>query len=322
MKFLIPGLLVFLCSSSSYAQTKNYDGDGAFRVVSSKTILKIDKIKKPDAAEKQAFGAIAGAVLPPLIKMGTSIAKDAAKKNALKYKAEYKAFASESGFYDQQSIYLPKLTLMRKIITSESAAQETAVKIIFTPELSQDGTAFRYVIKDKIKYLYSIAKTKGDYDYIDLTVDIKFKALSVHKNKYELNELRGTSMYIPSVKVGGTSDVDQNDNIVSGWIPFPPKPVLEVVIPDKVVKESKKTTTKAKKAIEVSEVETETTTHEFKDASEIQDMASVYEIELTVGEANPYKIKAENKQQLIENNGDSIAEVLNAIVDAAIPKKE
>jgi hypothetical protein len=292
-----------------YSQLVNYNDNGKVKILAEKTTLSITYTKaklKPDqeaagieaagieaagieaagieAAGIEAAGIIAaaGAILPPVIDFVGTIVKENTKKNVRAYKGEYKSFVSGQNFYmNNDYAHLPILTLTRKIKKIDGK-DEIAVNIKLVPELSDDKTAFRYSIKDVCEYKYSIAKTKSKYDYIDVNIEIKFKSLYIYKEEYKINDLRTTVITIPMVHVGKTTTLDEI--VYSGWIPLPPR----------------STTTKKSNAEEYDK---------------LADNTGLYEIEITVTETNPYKIKAENKQAIIESSSESGKAILKEIVN-------
>ena len=306
-----------------YCQLVNYNDNGKVKILAEKTTLSITGVKTKLIPDEEAAGIIAtagAAVLPPLIDLVVSGVKEKAKKNALSYKGEYKSFASGEKFYiNNDYASLPKLTITRTIKKTDGT-NATAVNIELDPVLSADKTAFRYYIKDKCEYTYSVAKTKGDYDYIDLNIEVKFKSLSINEDEYKLNDLRTTIVSIPMVHVGQTTQL--SENIYSGWIPLPPRstakstevePVTEEKTVIKIDKDGKKEKTSEKTTTKKSNTE---------QYNRLADITGLYEIEITVTETNPYKIKAENKQSIIENSSESSASFLKAMIQVLAKGKE
>lgn len=321
-KTIVTIVAAIMLQTQVYCQLVNYNDNGKVKILAEKTSLSIEGVNTKLKPDEEAAGIIAatGAILPPLIDLVVSGVKEKVKKNALAYKGEYKSFASGENFYiNNDYASLPKLTLTRTIKKTDGTIA-TAVNIELVPELSEDKTAFRYYIKDKCEYNYTVAKTKGNYDYMDLNIEIKFKSLSINKEEYKLNDLRTTIISIPMVHVGQTTQL--SEKIYSGWIPLPPrsttknteiKPVTEektVVKTDndgKEEKTSEKTTTK------------KSNTEEY---DKLADNTGLYEVEITVTETNPYKIKAENKQTIIESSSESGTAILKAVVKVLTEEKK
>jgi hypothetical protein len=326
MKQLLILLLIGIITTNVKAQLGNYNSNGKAKILSEKAWLQITTKGEEVKAEKENAAAIAGALLGPLVDVGVAVAKEKAKQNAAKFKNSYIVNASGSGFWESSNkANLPVLTVTRKVILdNDKKTEAVALKITLVPELSPDKTAFRFVATNTIVFEYTSAKTKGDHDYIDITLDIKFKALLINKSQYEVKDLRGTSVLIPMVKVGETtfsSDVP----ITSGWLPFPAKPTLEIEtdVTEKEIKTVKSSGKKEGKEFDdKSETETTTVKKKAKDIERIKENSGLYEFEVTVMESNPYKIKAENKQKMIESSGDASAAFLKAIVDAIFKKEE
>jgi hypothetical protein len=163
-----------------------------------------------------------------------------------------------------------------------------AVRIKLKAELSFDKTAFRYKVVDSLIYNYSIAKTVRNFDYIDLNLQINFKNIFISKNEYVIKDLRTTNISIPLIHVGFMNGV--SDDIYSGWIPLPTR------------------------STDIAETETETDV--------ISNNTGLYEIEIVATETNPYKIKAENKNEMFEATGESVVETLKALLESLTTKKE
>ena len=314
-----------LITGTSPAQVKNYDSKGSVKIISAKTYLKITPKPQDISENEQAASTVFGAILPPLIDIANSTVKTVAKQNALKYQGQYKAFNSQSGFYQNKDfVNLPALELKRQILKKGDHTVADAVIITLIPELSSDKKAFRYKV-DGVDYRYSIAKTKRDWDFIDLTLELKFTSLGINKEKYEVKDLRGTNIFIPMVKVGGGYAVDANAPVYSGWIPFPPVTIQENEV-QKREKESKEVVsdkTKEGKPLPTERTKEITTTDKkTKEAIHTYENAGMYEIEITVMETNPYRIKAENKQQFIENSGDEVSDLLKAVTGLGKDEKD
>ncbi len=321
-KVILTVLTAITLQTQVYCQLVNYSDEGKVKILAEKTTLSIEGVNTKLKSDKQVAGIIvaAGAILPPVIDLVVSIVKEKTKKNALAYKGEYKSSASGENFYiNNDYASLPKLTLIRTI-KKENGAIDSAVNIELVPKLSHDKTAFRYYIKEKCEYNYSVAKTKGDYDYIDLNIEVKLKSLSIDKDEYKLNDLRTTIVSIPMVHVGQTKQLA--DTVYSGWIPLPPrstaksnevKPVTEEKVVIKTDKDDKQ-----EKTTEIT-ISKKSNTDEY---DKLADNTGLYEVEITVTETNPYKIKAENKQVIIESSSESGTEIVKAVIKELTKEKE
>ena len=325
--------LVFLITGFAYCQS-NFNEKGKVPIISEDTYLLIEPQPIIDITPKdQSATAFLAGVLPAIVDYGVTTIKELSKKRAASFAGEYKCANSGQNFYEGKAkVKLPKLTITRDVILKSDVTVVNAATIILTPELSENKTAFRYVLKDKMTYKYSKARTEGSYDYIDVSIKIQFKSVTVNKDKYEISDLRTTLLSIPMVKVGVDYIPVNGKTIVSGWIPLLPKSsVIEKKLQntpsDVSIKEVPKDVTdkSGKTETTVTTVTKETTKSTDYSKETVVDMttnAGLYEIEVTVTETNPYKIKAENKQQLIENTGDKGAEVLKAIIEQALKKDE
>lgn len=318
-------ILLLLCAASTQAQLKNYTADKKVKVLSEKTCLKISESPHSLTDSLQGFAAVAGALLSPTIDLVSSVVKTEAKRRALLFKGEYSAAASGSGFYQSSTqVNLPDLTLTREVLIKGEAKTTEAASIVLKAELSPDKLAFRYRVAE-VKYAYSIAKTKGAWDYIDVSLELTIKTLALNKSQYELKDLRGTSIQIPMIKVGGSYTLNASQPIYSGWIPFPPRPTVEMEV-DKIEKEKKTVVVENTKNGEPLPKETNksetTTSKRAKELIAVEGRSGVYEIGLRVLETNPYKIKAENKQKLVEDAGGKAADLLKAVGELLEKKTE
>ncbi|MCX6330362.1 MAG: hypothetical protein NTZ85_12735, partial [Bacteroidia bacterium] len=228
---------------------------------------------------------------------------------------------AENFYKSKSDTLLPKLTITRMIKTKDKV-DLVAAKIILKPELSKDRTAFRYYVDRDFKYDYSIAKTKCKYDYIDLTLEIGVKSISINKSEYKINDLRTTTISIPQILVGKAYSITDKQ-LYSGWIPLPPRSILHIV-KDSVTTTENKTVVKTNKTKEKEETAEKTTVTKYNvdDTKIIADNTGLYEVSIKAVETNPYKIKAENKQTFIENTGDSMTDMIKEIIKTLTKEKE
>jgi hypothetical protein len=322
-KLIITFLVAYLSQSQVYSQLKNYNDNGKVKIIAENTTLSITTVDAKLVSDNQVAGlaVAAGAILSPVIDLIVNSVKEKAKKNALAYKGEFKCSTSEENFYKNNDYAaLPKITIKR-VIKTFGGDDKKAVEIEMVPELSTDKTAFRYFIKDKFTYNYSIAKTKGSYDFIDLNLEIKFKSLSINKDEYKINDLRTTTINIPMIHVGKTTQL--SEGVYSGWIPLPPRSNVKFTKKSDDSTEDKtiiKTTSNGKK--ETTKEETTITKHDVSDYEKIADNTGLYEVEITATETNPYKIKAENKKEIIESSSESATGILKAVIESFTKEKD
>jgi len=305
-----------------YCQLINYNENGKVKILAEKTTLSITGVDTKLKEDKEAAGLIAaaGAILPPMVDLVVNSIKEKAKKNALAYTGEYKSFVSGDNFYKNNDYAsLPKLKLTRTIKKTDGT-DEVAVNIELVPELSADKTAFRYYVKDKCDYKYSIAKTKRSYDYIDLNLEIKFKSLSINKDEYKLNDLRTTLVAIPMIKVGQTTHL--SEAVYSGWIPLPPRSTAKNTDNEPVTEEKTVTKTDKNGKKEQTIEETRTKKSNSEEYDKLADNTGLYEIEINATETNPYKIKSENKKTIIESSSESGTSILKAVIEVLTKEKE
>ena len=322
-KVIITIAAAIMLQAQAYCQLVNYNDSGKVEILAEETSLSISGVNTrliPDEKDKKGLNAAVGVILPPVIDLVVTSFKEKAKKNALAYTGEYRSTVSGENFYKNENYAsLPELRLLR-IIKKTNGTHDVAVNIELTPELSADKTAFRYAIIDKCEYKYSIAKTKGDYDYIDVNIAIKFKSLSINKDEYKFNDLRTTIITLPMVHVGKTATLVEI--AYSGWIPLPPRSTAKTT-DFKPIKEEK-TVIKTNNA-GVKDTTLEETITKKSNAEEykiLSDNTGLYEIEIIATETNPYKIKAENKQKIIESSSESGSTILKALIKELTKEKE
>lgn len=324
-KLIITSILLLLLDASAFCQLKNYNDAHKVKILTERTELTIEGLNiKPNQAVPMVAGAVAaiGSILPSAVEYVINVIKEKTKKNALAFKGEYLCSGSAENFYKSKSdTLLPKLTIIRTIKT-KNKVDLVAAKIILIPELSKDRTAFRYYVDSDFKYNYSIAKTKGKYDYIDLTLEIGVKSISINKSEYKINDLRTTTISIPQILVGKAYSITDKQ-LYSGWIPLPPRSILNIV-KDSVLTKENKAVVKTNKTKEKEETTEETTVTKYKvdDTKIITDNTGLYEVSIKAVETNPYKIKAENKQAFIESTGDSMNDLLKEIIKTLTTEKE
>jgi hypothetical protein len=312
LNLIITGIIIF--QAQAFNQIVNYNDKGSIKILTGKATLTITAVDVRLKPEKQMAGLIeaAGTILPPAAVLLVKTIQEKAAKDALAYQGEYKCFNSNEKFYRSNDFAsLPKLTVKRTIKTTDGN-DLLAVELDLVPELSEDKTAFRYFVFDKCVYNYSIAKTKGVYDYIDLNLEINFKSISVNQEAYKISDLRTTVLDIPMIHVGATTRLDEK--VYSGWIPLPPRSTAKVT-EGSVDKKDVKTVTKTNNVgnKETTKEETTHTDYDVENYEKLSDNTGLYEVEIKDVETNPYKIKACNKQEMIENTSDYMAKLLKAI---------
>lgn len=275
-------------SCQAYGQIRNYTDHGRISILAGKTTLRITEVETkltPDI-QSAALLAAAGTILPPVVDLVMSGIEQQIKRNAQAYRGTYDCSVSGDRFYRNNDFAaLPRLMLTRTVKLKDENDQ-TVVEIELVPELSADQTAFRYSVRDHFRYDYSLAKTRGRYSYIDINLEIKFRSIYISKEAYKVSDLRTTSISIPMIQVGKTSRLPEV--AYSGWIPLPPRSNV-------------KTT---------NEAEGVKATYE-----RLADNTGLYEIDITVTETNPFKIRSEAQQEIIKGTGEQAGDVLKAIIE-------
>lgn len=318
----IIALATIFCLNSS-AQIKNYDNSGSIKIIGEKTILRLSKKEIYLKNGQQAAGLLAavGTIAPALIGLGVKTVQEKIKNEALKYTGTYKASNSAEGFYSNPGYVAPPIVQIERMVLTSGNKQDNAAKITLIPELSEDKTAFRYKL-DTGSFLcrYSIAKIKPGYNFLDLTVEIKVKSLSIAAGEYKLSELRSVLVTIPMVQVNGVTKFGQD--IFSGWIPFPPKSLFETIgaKSDTVSKVTKSDNLLTKKISAHSVESSITSSYGVKVPLANVKSVGLYEVEVTVTETNPFKIKAEQRTAFVDSTAESATALLKAIVEAVVPK--
>jgi|GEM_PF-3337255 len=315
-QIIFTSVILLILSQHLFAQLVNYSDKKSVKILGENTTLTITGISTNPTQTKQVLGieAVAGTILPPVIDYMAAAIEDHAAKEALKYQGSYTCSASDDGFYaGLEEVLLPKVSI-RRIVKTLKGDDVTAVEIDLMPELSADKTAFRYMTKDHFIYNYSIVKTKGRYDYINLDLIIKFKSLSVQKEEYKLADLRTTTIHVPLIHVGKTTQLPEP--IFSGWIPLPPRSNVKVTL-DSVLTRKAESTTKLINSNKKESVRTETVNTSYKttDFKRIQSRTGLYEIEITATESNPYKIRAENRKSFVEHTSEPASDAAKAGVE-------
>ncbi|MDG4654690.1 hypothetical protein, partial [Chryseobacterium arthrosphaerae] len=298
-------LFCLFASLQFYSQLGNYDQNGAVEISGQRSWATIEHFPKEVASSKE-FAAVLGVLLAPMIDIGVSVVKEKSKQSILKYTNTFNINVSDSNFWiDSKNVNLPILTINREIVLLKDSQKETALKIKLIPELSPDKTAFRFRFDNSsFLYKYSSAKTKNKYNYIDIKLDIIFKTLTLTNGQYEIKDLRATNVIIPMTKVGEPQSISSS-KIFSGWIPLVPIPSLslETTVSEKEIKDISNLSKKEGKSI-VDTLQTTTIIQKFNGIAKqkIVKNSGLYEIEVTVTEFNPYKVKSENIQKLIESS--------------------
>jgi hypothetical protein len=276
-------MLVFVALKVS-AQDYSYDRHS--RSVGTETFtervtLQITPIRTKILDERETVLPVIGAVAAPLINVGISAAKANLEKRLKQYRASYVCSNSGDSFYEtRQYVNLPELTIRRSITIRDRhspTGEKTvdALIIVLEPQLSSDKHAFRYRVKN-VNMVYSKARTRQRFDYIDVQLDVIFRSLAIEATKQDVVTLRAFTLAIPSVKPNAAYDLASMPE--SSWLPFPPP--LQVT-----------------KGIGV------------------YDKTGAYEFLINVTETNPYKVRTENKQMLVEKSGNALSELAAEIAE-------
>jgi hypothetical protein len=285
-------LLTSLLTWPGYGQIRNYTDHGRISILAGKTTLTITDVETKLTPDIQSAALLAaGTILPPVADLVVSSVEQQIKKNVRAYQGTYRVSVSGDRFYRNNDFAaLPKLMLTRTVKLKDQN-ERTVVEIELVPELSADQTAFRYSVRDHFRYDYSLAKTRGRYSYIDINLEIKFRSIYISKEAYKVSDLRTTSIMIPMIQVGKTSRLPEE--AYSGWIPLPPR----------------------------SNVKTANETEKTKATYDrLADNTGLYEIEITVTETNPLKIRSVEQQEIIKGTGDSAGDVVKAILETLTEK--
>lgn len=323
MKTLTPSLLAIALLVSSCSSMKNYNQNSSPAVVSEKTELKISPIAaRTDKNQIAGLLAAAATIGPTLVDFGVKTIQQKLKADALKYTGSYKAATSAEKFrITDKDVMLPGLQITRDIVLEEgNGSPVSAVDFKLDPIQSEDQTAFRYKLDNSsFKYNYSIAKLSGKSRYVDLTVEIKVRSLSVSSGEYKLNDIRTVSFNIPMVKVGAPSITGE---IYSGWIPLLPKSVFDQEKTEDVTDTKITTKTEGAKAPVKFTEEVVTKNVLKKKTQPINVNTGLYEIEVTITEVNPVKIKAEQRAAFVEASSESGTALLKSIIETLTKEKE
>lgn len=318
-------LFATLILGSSCSSLRNYSGTADAKIVSEKTTLTIRPVSaKTNKNQMAGIAGIAATIGPTLIDFGVKSVQQKLKSDALKYTGSYKAFNSAENFrITSQDIALPGLELTRDIVLGTQSLEEkpiTAVSFKLIPIQSADQTAFRYRLDStSFNYNYSIAKLKGNSRFVDLTVEIKVKSLSIASGEYKLNDIRTVSMNIPMVRVGKPTVAN---NIYSGWIPILPKSVITKTDTTDVT-DTKITTKSEGTKPSITTTEKVVTKDVVKQKVQpININTGLYEVEVVVTEVNPAKIKAEQRAAFVEATSESGTAVLKSILEVLTKEKE
>lgn len=267
---------VMLAQDYSYHENSQSRGIETF---AERVTLDITPIRTRIAEDRETVVPAIGAIAAPLINVGLSVAKARLAKNAKQYMASYACANSGERFFEsRQIVHLPQLTLKRSITIADRGSPggmkaTEALTIVLMPELSSDKRAFRYIVKEVVMG-YSKARTRGKFDFIDIQLDMIFRSLSVDGAKPEVSNIRAFTLVIPAVKPNQVYDISTLPR--SSWLPFPPTPQITKGVGD-------------------------------------YNGTGMYEFQIMVTESNAYKVRAENKQFMMDKSGDSLSELAEEI---------
>lgn len=318
-------ILSVLTAVQANAQLRNYSARGSIKILTEKTTLKINPLDSKITPDQNGLALLAavGTIAPAVVDFAVKTVQEKVKKEALKYIGIYKASSSDEGFYKSPTYAaLPGFTIKREIVTPDLALI-TASEFSFVPEFSKDRSAFRLKFApDSFTYRYSVAKLNSPYNFIDLAVEVKIKGLTVTGGVYKLIELGAVLVNIPMIKPGGTNTFDKK--IYSGWLQLLPKSSFDT-IGAKIDTVSKRTSTYDELLRKHVSNLTETiisTSFGVKKPFEFTKSSGLYEMEVTVTETNPYKIRAEQRTALVDSTAESGTAVLKSLIEVLAPKPE
>ena len=311
---LLSGIPLCLLLCCARAQIVNYNASGKVRVLSSFLVLKLDTVTVQVQGAEQTASLLPG-LIAPAIDLGVALIGEAIKHGPAKYSSVLSAGASGAGFWlTDRQVSLPRLSISRMIIPASTGIPETAFTIVLIPELSADRTAFRYQLKDSFEYRYAGVKTVRRFDFVNMEIVIRLRALTVSAGEYKLAELRSSSVQIPAMRAGHVY-IPSDINTAGGWFPFPPKPSFEVET--EKASETLRTVATLCTANGRPDNDTLTTLTRTidKKSSGIQvigQRSGNYEITVEVIEINPYKGRAVEREKVANAGLEPLSDVLKA----------
>lgn len=311
-------LLLFsvIMTETSYTQLVNYDEKGKVKILSSFLVVEIDTLSVVIKGPEQSAGII-GTLLSPALDLGAAVIGEAIKHGPPKYSSSMTATASAAGFWiSGRVVSLPVLRIRRMILRPGKQVAEEAYSIVLHPELSPDKTAFRFILKEPFEYKYAGVKTRKEYDYINLEILVKMKALAVTEGEYDLSDLRTSSLMIPLVKTGSTYLPSAN-NRPGGWFPFPPRPTFSVESEeaDEVSRTvATKGTANGKPDNDTLTTVTRTINKKGTAIQPVGPHSGNYEITVEVVEINPFRGRAMQREKVINAGLEPLADLLKESV--------
>ncbi|RYY62231.1 MAG: hypothetical protein EOO05_03515 [Chitinophagaceae bacterium] len=298
------------------AQLTNYNDRGRVRILSSFLVLEIDTSTVVIKGMEQS-AVVAGNLLPPAIDLGAALIGEAVKQGAQRYSSTMTATASAAGFWmSDRVVALPVLRIRRMVLRTGKSQLEEAYQLVLHPELSPDKTAFRFVLKDPFEYRYAAVRTRKKYDYINLEVLVRMKALAVTEGEYDLSDLRTSSLLIPVVKTGSTYHPSSN-NQPGGWFPFPPRPsyLVETEEASEVLKTvATRGTSNGRPDNDTLTTVTRTINKKGTGIQVVPHFGGNYEITVEVVEINPYRGRAMEREKVYNAGLEPLAELLKEAV--------
>lgn len=279
---LVITLALMMSTAVMHAQDYSYNEHSQTRGIetySERVTLDIVPIRTRIAEDRETAVPAIGAIAAPLVNVGLSVVKARLAKTARQYMASYACANSGERFYEsRQFVHLPELTIKRSItiadrVSSDGMKTADALTIVLVPELSADKRAFRYSVK-LVNMGYSKARTRGKFDFIDVQLDVIFRNLTVDGVKPEVLNLRAFTLVIPAVKPNQAYDTSALPR--SSWLPFPPTPQISKGVGD-------------------------------------YNGTGTYEFQIMITESNAYKVRAENKQFMMDKSSDSLSDLAKEV---------
>ena len=256
-------------AAQDFSYNEHTKGKG-IETFTERVALEISTVSTRIAEERPAILPVVGALAGPLIDVGLSVVKANIDRRAKQYVAGYTCANSGDRFYhSRDEVNLPALTIRRTVtLAGPSGSAGVATTDALVVVLEPELSFDKHAFRYRVRSVamrYAKARTKGRFDYLDVQLDVVFRSL-VTEGKQEAMNLRAFSFVIPSVMPN--APYETTNLPATPWLPFPP--------PFQATK-----------------------------GAPVYDGTGLYEFFIGITESNPYKVRAENKQYIVEKSRDS-----------------
>ena len=287
--------------------------------------------------------AAIAAIIPPVAEAGTTITKYILEKKEEKFSADYKASISDDEFFKaDQKPNLRGLEFTRSFKFKNGSSEVEGLKIKLRPQISSDGTAFRYGV-EYFKLDFSKAKAVNSGDYINFNIEVELDGLLEKENEIANRQIGKVNIDLKGVPFGKVhinvqGDFDTNISHWSSWIPLPNFDLrMDIAEPSLITKQDGEKVAldkgwDIKTLIERGWFKLDSEHSHFTRYLLIGDKyysqvgsrqpGGNFSIEVSIKEVNPRIIKSQKAKEFFEENSEALNDVISVVVENTFESPE